>query len=141
AVQQQDTLAGMDRVQRMIEEGDLDAAMAELNRMLGETEGLLSKMEEGREELGSRDYSEVREAAKKLWKDLEEVASQERELARRTEQHSRAVLDKMKKRLGDPKAFVEKQKKRLAEVEAALERAKPGAHLIEGDTFDQAKRR
>lgn len=131
----------MDEVQKMIEDGDLDAAMAELDRMLAETEKMLSELESGREELGSREYSELAELAEKMWKDLEQLEKEQRELANKTEKTSKDVLDRMKQRLGDASSFVEKQKKRLEQAEQGLDKAKPGTHVMEGDSHDQAERR
>lgn len=141
ALETQDTLEGMDRVQRMIEEGDLDGAMAELEKMLNETERMLAEMQQGREELGSREYSEITEQARELWKNLEEIEADQGALGRKAEQQSRAMLDAMKDRLGDAEAFIEKQKKRLDQAEKAVQRAEPGSHFTEGDSYDQAKRR
>lgn len=141
ALEQRDSQESMDEIAKKIEEGDLDGAMAELDRMLGETEKMMAELQSGREELGGREYSEIQERAQKIWDDLQNAEKQERELAQKTEKLSKEVLDRMKQRLGDPASFVEKQKKRLEQVAEALERAKPGAHFSDGDPHDQATRR
>ena len=141
ALDSSDTEEGMERVQKMIEDGDLDGAMAELERMLADTERMLAQMQEGREELGEREYSEVTEKARELWKDLEKVEEEQRDLARRTESHAQEMLERMKERLGDADKFIEKQTKRLDEIKAALESVEEGAHMSEGDPYDQTMRR
>lgn len=141
ALQTEGSQDGMEMVQKMIEEGDLDGAMTELEKMLAQTEQMLSQLEGGREELEDREYSEITEAAEKLWKDLEQLEKEQRDLANRTEKMSKEMLERMKQRMGDPSSFVEKQKKRLEQAEQGLERAKPGTHVMEGDAHDQAERR
>src|SRR5262249_36944302 len=113
AIETKDSQEGMDAIQKMIEEGDLEGAMAELDKMLGETESMMSQLSSGREELGSREYSEIYEQAQKLWKDLETVEKEQRDLAKQTDKISKEVLERMKSRLGDANSFVDKQKKRL----------------------------
>ncbi|MCK6547832.1 DUF4175 domain-containing protein [Myxococcota bacterium] len=141
ALKTDEAQASMDEVQRKIEEGDLDGAMKELDEMLGQTEKMLAELQGGREEMGSREYSEVQETAERMWQELQEVEREQRELASKTERTSREVMERMQQRLGDPQAFVDKQKKRLDQVKEALERARPGSKFVEGDNHDQAERR
>ncbi len=141
ALDAQDSEQKLDEMQRMLEEGDLDAAMEALDRMLNQTEKMLSELQGGREELQSREYSEITQTANRLWKNLEEVAEQERELAKKTEQLSKNVLDRMRSRLGDPKAFVEKQKKRLQMAAKSMERVRPEKHMPDFDLFELTERR
>lgn len=131
----------LDEMQRMLEEGDLDAAMQALDRMLSQTEKMLSELQGGRQELQSREYSEITETANRLWKNLEEVAEEERELAKKTEQISKNVLERMRSRLGDPKAFIEKQKKRLQMAQKSMERVRPEKHMPDFDLFELTERR
>jgi hypothetical protein len=137
----QDDLAGLDRVQRMIEEGDLDGAMAELDRMLKSTEDRLSQMSDGEEELGNREYSETQKALTKAYRELEQIEGEQKSLTKKAEKHAGEMLERMKSRMGKPDAFVDKQLKRLADAKKSLEKAEPGAHLVDGDPYDQALRR
>jgi hypothetical protein len=141
ALKTKDSESSMEDVQRLIEEGDLDGAMSELDRLLKETEDMMSQMQNGREELGSREYSEIQEQAERMWRDLTALEKEQRDLAKKTERMSKEVLDRMKSRLGDANSFVEKQKKRLQQAQQGLDRAKSGTHVIEGDLHDQAARR
>ena len=141
AIETQDTLAQMDQVQKMIEEGDLSGAMSSLERMLTQTEQMLSEMRGGREELGSREYSEITEKAQELWQNLEKVENEQSGIGRRAEQYSRQMLEKMKERLGNSDTFIEKQMKRLEQAQHNLERAELGARVGDGDAYDQSYRR
>lgn len=141
ALEDQDQLADMDKVQKMIEEGDLDGAMKQLEKMLTGTEKMLAEMQQGREELGSREYSEVTEKAKQMWKDLEALSKDQEQLGQKIDQHAQKMLDKMKDRLGNPTTFVEKQRKRLEQALERLARAESALKISEGDGFDMAERR
>jgi DNA repair exonuclease SbcCD ATPase subunit len=131
----------MDEVQRMLEEGDLEGAMQALDRMLQQTEQMLSQLQEGREELGSREYSEMFAQAQQLWEDLEKVERDQRDLAQKTEKMSKDILDRMKDRLGDPKSFVEKQVKRLEQAQAALERVRPDRSMPDSELYETTEAR
>ena len=141
ALDTQDAQAQLDEVEKMIEEGDLDAAMEALDRMLNQTEKMMAQLEEGREELGSREYSEITEQAEALWKDLEQLEQDQKRLADQTETLSREALERMKERLGDPEAFVNKQVARLKEAKARLESARPGPYMPDLDLHELTERR
>jgi len=141
ALESGDQMAEMDKVQKMIEEGDLDGAMKQLEKMLTGTERTLAEMQQGRQELGSREYSEVTEKARQMWKDLEALEGEQGTLGKKIDQYSQKMLDRMKDRLGDPDAFVAKQKARLEQALERLARAEPALKLTEGDGFDLAERR
>lgn len=141
AMEERDQLADMDKVQQMIEEGDLDGAMKQLEKMLTGTERMLSEMQQGRQELGSREYSEVTEKAREMWKDLEALAKEQGQLGQKIDQYAQKMQDKMKDRLGNADSFVAKQLKRLEQAGERLKRAEPALKLTEGDGFDLAERR
>jgi tetratricopeptide (TPR) repeat protein len=102
---------------------------------------MISEMQQGRQELGSREYSEVTKVAEEIWKELEEISNDQQALAKRNEQISQSVLDRMKDRLGNPNEFVQKQLDRLAKAASAIERAAPGAQSNPGDAYDNLLRR
>lgn len=141
ALDAQDDAAQMDRVQQMIEEGDLEGAMKALDKMLGNTEQMLAELGEGRDEMQSREYSEITEMAQEIWKDLEQLEKDQRDLARRTEMVSKELHDRMKSRLGDAGSFVERQKKRLEQARSTVAKAKPENFLPDADSFDRVDRR
>lgn len=136
-----DQQASMDEVQKMLEEGDLDGAMQALERMLGQTEKMMASLKDGRDEMGSREYSEITEQAEKIWKDLEQLEKDQRDLAQRTEGMSKTVQERMQSKLGDATKFVEKQLQRLAEAQKQLERARPSEFMPNADLFEMAERR
>ncbi len=131
----------MDEVQRMLEEGDLESAMQALDKMLSQTEQMLSALQNGRQELGSREYSEITEQAQQLWDNLEQLERDQRDLAQKTEKMSKDVLDRMKDRLGDPKSFVEKQVKRLEQAQASMEKVRPDRSMPDSEEFEMAEAR
>jgi hypothetical protein len=141
ALQMKSSQKQMDEVQRMLEEGDLEGAMEALERMLAQTEQMMSQLQEGRQELGSREYSEIAEQAQKLWDELEAVERDQRDLSLKTEKVSKDILDRMKDRLGDPKSFVEKQVRRIEQAQAALERVRPDRSMPDSEEFEMAEAR
>ncbi len=141
AMQTEDSQKQMDAVQRMLEEGDLDGAMQALEKMLNDTEKMLSQLQEGREELGSREYSEIAQQAQQLWDDLEQIERDQRDVAQKTEKMSKDILDRMKDRLGDPKSFVEKQVKRIEQAQASLERTRPDHSMPDSELYEMTEAR
>ena len=141
ALQPEGSRADMDALERMLEEGDLDAAMESLDKMLESTERMLSQLQEGRDTLQSREYSDIQQRASKMYEDLQKLEQAQRELSQRTEQMSRRMLDKMKERLGDPDAFIKKQVARLEQAKAFMENARPPQFTPDIDRFEQTERR
>lgn len=141
ALKTDDTLKDMDQIEKMIQEGNLDEAMQKLEEMLNSSEKMLSEMRDGRQELGDREYAEATKKAKELYRELHKIEKKQRELSRKTSAKADKLLERMKKRLGDPEAFIKKQLKRIERVKEKLKQAREGAHFSEGDAFDQAERR
>lgn len=141
ALDTQDAQSQMEEVEKMIEQGDLDAAMESLDQMLNQTERMLSQLEEGREELGSREYSEITEKAEKLWQDLEALEADQKKLADRTESMSREMMKRVEERLGDPDAFVKKQLARLEKAQAKMAESRPGQFMPDVDLHELTERR
>lgn len=141
ALQTEDAQAQLDEMQKQLEEGDLDKAMEALDKMLAQTERMMAELSEGREELGSREYSEITEKAEKLWGDLGEVVKDQEQLANRTEAMSKAVRERMEDRLGDSESFIAKQVARLKEAKKRLEDSRPGEFMPDVDLFELTERR
>lgn len=141
ALETRDAQAQLDEMQQKLEEGDLDAAMQALDEMLAQTERMMAQLSEGREELGSREYSEVMERAQKLWDDLGDLEQAQEQVAQQTESMSKEVLERMKDRLGDSDAFVKKQLERLEDAKDRLQKARPGPFMPDVDLFELTERR
>ncbi|MEE2902562.1 MAG: DUF4175 family protein [Myxococcota bacterium] len=141
ALKTEDTMDNLSQIENMIQEGNLDDAMNELEKMLNGTEKMLSEMRDGREELGEREYSEITKKAEKMYEDLKDIEKKQRELSQKTEEKAKKVLERMKERLGNPDEFVKKQIERIQKIEKNMKDAKPGAHVTEGDLFQQSERR
>lgn len=137
----EDRAEGLDAVQRQIEEGNLEGAMRDLDRMLNQTERMLSQLQEGREELQTREYSEITKQAEKLWNDLAEVQERQRDLTKRTERISDQVQERSKRRLGDATDFIKSQLERLARAADALAKVRPERHMPDADLFELTERR
>ncbi len=131
----------MNNLEKMLEEGNLDKAMESLERMLSQTEKMLAQLQDGREEMQGREYSEITEQANKLWDDLQKLEKKERKLANKTESLSKKVLDRMKERLGDAEDFAKKQVKRLEQVQKSLEKIRPDRVMPDADLFELTERR
>ena len=136
-----DQTTDLDEIARMLEEGDLDAAMKQLDRLLGQTERLLAGLQEGRETLASQEYSEIAERAGRIYQNLTELERQERRLATQTESLSRRALERMRDRVGDEDAFVKRQLKRLQEAQRTLEDGRPDSFMPEQELFELTERR
>lgn len=131
----------LDEVAERIESGDMQAAMEALDRMLGQTERMLSQLQEGRKELQTREYSEITKQAEKLWEDLSDVRERQRDLAKRTDEVADAVRERSRDKLDDAKGFVETQKARLQSARDSLTEARPERHMPDYDEFESLERR
>ena len=141
AIQPEGTQADMSEVERMLEQGELDKALEALDQMLERTERMLSQLQEGRETLQSREYSEIQQRAQQMYDDLQRLEQAQRELAQRTEQMSRKMLERMEERLGDAQAFIEKQVARLKRAQANLQEARPAQFMPDVEMFERSERR
>ena len=70
-------MQNLEQIENMIQDGDLDNAMDELEKMLNGTEEMLSQMRDGRQELGDREYAEVTKKAQQMYKDLDEIEKEQ----------------------------------------------------------------
>ena len=141
AIQADDPEASMDAVEKMLEDGDLDSAMQALDRMLENTERMLSELQQGRQTLQSREYSEIQQQAQRMYDELNRLEQAQRDVAKRTEQLSRRMLDQMKQRLGDAQAFVDKQIARLKSAKKSVGEARPANFMPDIDLYDRTSRR
>ena len=141
ALQPEGDQADMDAVEQMLENGDLDAAMDALDRMLEQTERMLSQLQDGRETLQSREYSEIQQRAQKLYEDLQKLEQAQRDVAARTEEMSKRMLERMEERLGDAQAFIKKQVARLKKAAEYLKEARPARFMPDVDLFERTERR
>jgi vacuolar-type H+-ATPase catalytic subunit A/Vma1 len=129
ALKTEDTMQDLEQIENMIQEGNLDDAMSQLEKMLTGTEKMLSEMRDGRQELGEREYAEATKKAQELYRELGKIEKEQRELSRKTDQKAAKILERMKERLGDPEAFIQKQLERIKKVKGKLKTAESGAHF------------
>ena len=102
---------------------------------------MLSQLQEGRETLQSREYSEIQQRAQQMYQDLKKLEQAQRDLSQRTEAMSRKMLERMQERLGDAQAFVDKQVARLKQAKKNLEEARPDDFMPDLDLFERTERR
>jgi len=131
----------LDRMQALLEAGELDEALEQVDQMLGQTERMIAELREGRKELGSREYSEIAQRAREIWQELEDMKMRQRELARRTEAISKTVRERSQERVDASEAFIEKQTQRLRRAKADIDRAAPEDARPAGDAFDAVEQR
>ncbi|HJL42397.1 MAG TPA: DUF4175 family protein [Myxococcales bacterium LLY-WYZ-16_1] len=131
----------LSEMERLMEQGDLDAAMAAVDRMLQQTEQTLAELRRGRQELGSREYSEIAQRAREIFEELEDVSMRQRELARRTEEVAEAARDRMARRLEQASEFLDRQRERLRKAREGLEARSPEPPMPDADAFAASRER
>lgn len=141
ALQAQQAAQDLDRMRELLEAGDFDEALAQVDQMLNQTEQMLAQLREGRQELQSREYSEIAQRAEEIWQELEDVKMRQEELARRTEQIADEVRKRSQARVDASDEFIERQLQRLDRAAAELEAAQPDPNRPETDAFETIQQR
>ncbi len=133
--------ASLDRMQQLLEEGKFDEAMQQVESMLAQTERMLSELRQGRQEIQSREYSEIAQRAEEIWSALEDLEMRQREIARRTEEMDGSLRERMSEKVDDSDAFVQRQVERLRRADRHVESVAPDEALPDGDTFESIRQR
>jgi len=141
AMQANEAVRDLDRMQELLESGDFDGAMDQVERMLGQTEQMLAQLREGRQELQSREYSEIAQRAQEIWQELEDVKMRQQELARRTERIADEVRERSQAKADASDAFIERQLERIARAESEIEAVVPDPSRPEADAFGTIQQR
>lgn len=94
ALKNDDIAEPMADIDRMLAEGDLEGAMAALEKMAQGTQKLLEDMKKGQDELGGEDYAELREKLQEFKENLEEVTAAQEELL----QQSKGILERAREK-------------------------------------------
>ncbi|MBX2814312.1 MAG: DUF4175 domain-containing protein [Myxococcales bacterium] len=134
-------LPDLQDLQAQIEEGNLDEALQTLDRMLNQTERMLSQIQEGRQELQTREYSEITQRAEKLWRELEELRERQRGLTKQTEYIASELRKRTQDRLGDAQKFIQSHIEKLEQAKKILHKVRPERHLPNFELFELTKRR
>jgi len=131
----------MDALSQMLEEGDLDQAMDRVDQMLQQSERMLAQLQEGRQTLGSREYSEIGQRAEEIWQDLEDLTMRQEELSRRTEEVARAARARLDAKIDAADGFIERQMVRLDRATDALKSGRNAAPMPDADGFEAGLQR
>ena len=131
----------LDALSKMLEDGDLDDAMARVDQMLQQSERMLAQLQEGRQTLGAREYSEIGQRAEEIWRDLEDLTMRQEELSRRTEEVARAARARLDAKLDATDGFIERQIARLERATDALKGGRNAAPLPDADGFEAGLQR
>ncbi|MDF1566136.1 MAG: hypothetical protein P1V51_24100 [Deltaproteobacteria bacterium] len=143
----QDLLSQLDDLQKLINEGKLEEALAQLQKMSEQLDELMQRFEKGEQSVGGEKYEELmremnafRDELERLRHDQDELLEESRGLKERyqkeLEKRVTGKLDELAKRL---KAKAEAAKKKLEEMPPEIQDAVVG--LYDRETLDQAASR
>ncbi|RJO67158.1 MAG: DUF4175 family protein, partial [Myxococcales bacterium] len=102
----------LDSLENLLKEGHLDQALAQLEDLSQQLNGMFDKLKEGSEDLGESLYSESAKKLMEFQKDLAQLTDKQKELQRATEQRAEAYRKKLAEEF---KANLERAMKKLAE--------------------------
>lgn len=133
--------AQLDSLENSLAEGNLDAAMEALDSMLSSTEKMLAELQSGRQELGRREYSELQRMAQEAAEALQQIETEQGQIAEQTKRIAEAAQNRQKKKLKDWDKFLERQLKRLGASEARLADLPRGHPLAAPAQLERLRRR
>jgi hypothetical protein len=123
---ERDVMGAIDRIQKMMMEGRVDEAMAELKRLREQIDGLKQAIERSKQDFGSERYRELAKAMARIQGELNQIAEQQGRLLERTGQLREKVVERLKKRVAAKgKKDLVKLAKRLESVIEDLEKIDP----------------
>lgn len=129
---QRDMMGTLDKIQKLMMEGKIEEAMAELARLQKQLESLKSAIDRSRAEYGLGKYAELAQAMAKMQGELNMITETQRKLMESTEKIRRRLIDRLKK-TGEAKlkALFKKLRKRVQKIVAEIE----GIDKAEMDTY------
>jgi hypothetical protein len=129
---QRDMMGTLDKIQKLMMEGKIEEAMAELARLQKQLESLKSAIDRARAEYGLGKYAELAQAMAKMQGELNMITETQRKLKDSTGKIRRRLIDRLKK-TGEAKlkALFRKLRKRVQKVVAEIE----GIDQAEMDTY------
>ena len=139
----QDLKSAMDKIMEALEKGDIDAAMAELEKMNADMDSMISEMEGEFDEMQPQGLSKLDKRVSELMDRLSDLENQEKALQKDTEaveeQMERENTERVQKALEEFKERELDKVKRLKEQLENTERA--GLSRQDQEQLDQAARR
>ncbi len=141
ALGKQEIKNGVDSIREMLDKGELDKAMAELERMSKSLDRLTGSMNKDLRSFAGERNPEQEKALSALENDLADLSREEREI----ERESRAIRDRTAKdaeaRGGSLKALHERVRAKLADLDRhGADQASDG-HMVDPDTLDRMRAR
>jgi len=129
---QRDMMGTLDKIQKLMMEGKIEEAMAELARLQEQLESLQSAIDRSRAEYGLGKYAELAQAMAKMQGELNMIAETQRKLMDSTQQIRQRLIDKLKK-TGEAKlkALFKKLRRRVNKIIKKTE----GIDKAEMDTY------
>ncbi len=118
---EQDMQGALDKLQRLMNEGKVDDAMAELERLDKQLQGMRDALDSAKSSFGQQRYSELAKQVAAVRSELDQVAEQQKRLTEATGKIKERALARMRKRLEKSwPALRKKLLKQLDEVERQL---------------------
>jgi hypothetical protein len=127
-----DMMGTLDKIQKLMMEGKIDEALAELARLQKQLESLQSAIDRSRAEYGLGKYAKLAQAMAKMQGELNMITETQRKLMDSTEKIRRRLIDRLKQ-TGEAKlkALFRQLRKRVQKVVAKIE----GIDKAEMDTY------
>ncbi len=92
------SLSSLDRIQRLLMEGKVDQAMAELDKLRKQIESLQKAIERSQQNFGGQRYRELAKAMNEINAELSQIVQQQTKIMDRTEMIRQKVLQKLAKK-------------------------------------------
>ncbi len=123
---ERDVMSTLDRIQALMMEGKVEQAMAELERLRQQLQGLQRAIDSARQGFGSERYRELAKAMARVQGELNQIAEQQKRLLDRTGQLREKVIERLAKiTSADMKAVFDRLRKRLSGLTARIESIGP----------------
>jgi hypothetical protein len=119
---QRDMMGTLDKIQKLMMEGKMEEAMAELARLQEQLKSLQAAIDRSRAEYGRGKYAELAQAMARMQGELNMIAETQRKLMDSTQQIRQRLIDKLKK-TGEArlKALFKKLRKRVKKIVQKIE--------------------
>lgn len=115
----------IENIEQMLEEGNLEQALEQLENMSQQLNEMLDEMKKGSENLGESMYSEDMKKLMNFMKDLDQTLEKEKQLNNMTEEQYKEFQKKMQQQMK------ENMDKLLKEVEKEIDKAKDELEKVE----------
>jgi hypothetical protein len=120
----------LSRIDKMLREGDLDAAAKELEQLANAVENMVNQVNEAEQEFGGERYGGLRKQLAEFAEELREIEKEQKELAQTSEEMLRNYRKEAAKRAGlSPDEIVKKARDKTQEALRELDKIGGGPPL------------